>query len=245
MNLQKSPSFSKTIGSFFTGFGAGIVGSIVFGIVILLSWSVVGNSLIGAPAATATEIGVNTTIEKPHDLFLFFIILALFLAILSTSMAYTALSSITEDTYNKQATALTQSFYANLLFLVITIPVYIGFSGLKVQGLMLAAIIHITLSAVFTFFVQEFYAEKKYLIVRLYGVLISLLVFAVVVYALIDKNTSVLAFLALPFIYGLLNLFREMVESIYIWFYQTYGVDILNIETRYGQDFEDEIKQPK
>ena len=155
MNLQKSPTFSKTIGSFFTGFGAGIVGAIVFGAVILLSWSIVGSSLSPSAIATANEFGVSNSIEKPHDLFLFFVMLAMFLSILATSIAYVALSSVADEVYNKRATVLTHAFFANLIFLVLTIPLYLGFSGLRVEGLMMAAMIHIGLSAIFTFLVQE------------------------------------------------------------------------------------------
>ena len=73
--------------------------------------------------------------------------------------------------------------------------------------------------------------------------LLSILVFSGIVYTLIDTNSAMLAFLALPLIYGLLNFFRDVTESLYIWFYQTYGVDVLNIETRYGSDFDDELQE--
>lgn len=244
MDLRKSPSFSNVIGSFFTGFGSGLIGSVVFGVVILLSWSIVGDILLPVDVAS-NEFGVSVETPKPHDLFLFFIILAMFLSISAASMAYVALSSITQEIYNKRATVLTHSFFANLIFLVLMIPVYLAFSGFDVQGVIIAAMIHVFVSATFTFSIQEMLAEKKYLAVKLYSGSFTFLSFSALVFSLIGSNTSVLSFIALPIVYGFFSLFKTLTESIYIWFYQTYGVDALNIDTRYGQDFQDELQQKK
>ncbi len=50
-------------------------------------------------------------------------------------------------------------------------------------------------------------------------------------------NPTVLSFLALPLLLGLLNAGGAIVEMFYFWFSKTYGIHFLETDKRFGTDY--------
>lgn len=237
MDLKNPPSLSKIFGDFFTGFGAGLIGTAVFGIVLLLSWSIVGDTL--APTdVVINEFGVEINQRETHPLFLHFITLAIFMGILSGNVAFVVLKALIDPRYENKATMMSHVFFANLVILVLMLPAYIIFSNLFASdGVAFAAVLHIVVSVLFSFFVLEFVNFTKHLLVSLYGAIFGLLLFLWVAALMLKSNPSMLAFLSLPLLMGFILSGNRIAQATYAWMYQSYGVDMLNIDTRFGADY--------
>ena len=243
MDQRSSLSLAQILLRFFAGFGAGFAGAIVLGIVILLSWSIVGGTL--APPDTAfNEFGVRIDQMPTHPLFLHVVTLAVFLGAIVANVGYVFLSTALEKRYDHRATVITHTFFGNLILLVLILPVYMIMSrSFGSSGIGLAGIIHVMLATLFTFFVLEIINQSKYLLVNVYGAIIGLVFFFFFAIWLAGNNPTVLAFLTLPLLVGFIALGNGIAESLYNWIYRIYGSDFLNIETRFGTDYgkKDEI----
>ncbi|MBT6831622.1 hypothetical protein HOA64_01025 [bacterium] len=221
---------------FFTGLGAGFTGSIVLGIVLFLTWGIVGNTLSATPTMP-DDLGLSIAPNSTHPLFLFFVILGVFLSILIANLANVLLIGIVDEKYQHRSTLLSHTFFGNLALLLLIIPVYFAVAktwGPESAGF--AALFHVIISSLFSFFVLEVLNEKKYLIVNVYGAIIGLILFALAG-LLLSVNTAMLAFLALPMLLGFFAAGNGIAQSIYAWIYTTYGSDLLNSDTRFGEDY--------
>ena len=243
MNLDNPPALSKILGDFAIGFGAGLVGTATFGIVVFLSWSVVGDTL--APTdVIRNEFGVQINQAGTHPLFLHFITLAIFLGILAATVSLVTITGITDSRYKHRTTTLTHVFFSNLVILILMLPAYIMFSNLFVaEGVAAAALLHAIFAAIFSFFSLQFVHLNRHLIVSLYGVILGMVFFLCVTAMMLRGNSSFIAFLALPLLMGSLLGMDSLAQSIYGWVYKRYGVDWLNINTRFGDDYSEKKDQ--
>ncbi|MBT3349106.1 hypothetical protein HN954_02455 [bacterium] len=236
MNQPKPLGLSQIFMRFFTGLGAGFTGSIVLGIVLFLTWGIVGNTLSATPTMP-DDLGLSIAPNSTHPLFLFFVILGVFLSILIANLANVLLIGIVDEKYQHRSTLLSHTFFGNLALLLLIIPVYFAVAktwGPESAGF--AALFHVIISSLFSFFVLEVLNEKKYLIVNVYGAIIGLILFALAG-LLLSVNTAMLAFLALPMLLGFFAAGNGIAQSIYAWIYTTYGSDLLNSDTRFGEDY--------
>jgi len=221
----------------FSGFVAGIAGSIVLGIVIILSWSIVGDTLMGT-GIEENEFGIAVDGNPTHPLFLSLVTLALFGATLTTNLVFTFLTTVTEEKYSLRATTLTQVFFGNLAILFLSLPVYLIFSGLfGPEGIAVAGVFHAIITIIFTSFVLEILNSPKTILITLYGILFALILFLFFGSMLIKANASVLAFLTLPLLGCFMGGGTGLSEVFYNWIYRLYGVDFLNLKTRFGKDY--------
>ncbi len=228
---------------FLTGFGAGLTGTVIWGLILLFSWSIVGDILSPAEGqhTEMTGIGLQVQKENTHSLFLYIVIFAVFMATTVANLTYLFISSALEEKYSARFTGVTHVFFAALLFVFLLLPGYlVGNSLWGPVGIAVAALLHILLTGIFTFFTQEIITETKHLLVNLYGALLALAMFFFVGYILAKTTPAVASFLALPFLLGMFGAGNGIAEGVYHWFYQTYGNDVLHAERRFGADYAEE-----
>lgn len=234
--LENESPVATTFFRFMTGFGAGLAGTIVLGLIVFLTWSIVGDVL--SPSDTQeTEFGIQVKREGAHPLFLYSVILAIFLATLAANIALAFVSSVVEEKYKSRSTAITQIFAGSLLLLFFFLPVYLignGFYG--PSGIAFAGLFHSICLAIFTFFVMEIIAGTRYILVNLYGIILGITLFFFFG-IMFSGQAAVIVFLTLPLLFGFLGAGNGISEGVYNWFFHTYGSDFLNIEKRYGDDY--------
>jgi len=234
---MEKKSFSIIFSRFFAGAGAGIVGAIVLGIVILLSWSIIGTAF-ETEVAEKNAFGIILETPKTHPLFLVFVILANFLATISASLIFVILLNLIEEKYRGRATALTQTFFANLIILFLVLPIYLIFSGIfGSNGVFFAGIFHIFLVAIFAFFALEISGQQKYFLVNLYGIIFGIILFLFFGGMLFAHNSTFFTFASFPLIFGFFGGGNGIAEIFYQSIYQNYGVDFLNSDTNYHDDY--------
>ncbi len=235
-HLLRPVSFLDIFIRFFSGFGAGLSGAIIMLIVLFLSWSIVGDTL--APKDVAlNEFGVAIETQSTHPLFAYFVVLAAFLGIIASNIAYILIATFISEYYSFRTTLLTDVFFGNLIILILMIPVYVVMTNyFGNDGIGIASFMHVILSVILSFFTLEIINWSKHLLVNLYGFILGIICF-VLVSLVFYSNKTALAFFVLPLLFGFLAMGNAMAQSIYEWFYKTYGNDFLNIETRFGEDY--------
>ena len=244
MNTEKNIPLSQIILRFFTGFSAGLAGSVVFMLILFAGWSVVGDAL-SSTAATTNEFGVLVGNSDTHPLFVYFVLLATFLGVLASTATYTFLMTLVEERFTLRSTAITHSFFGNLVLMIILLPAYILASNKSgVEGVTNMVLMHILLSGVFTFLILEALHWSKYFLVNIYALSIGLALYFLITTSL-SGNTTTIALLAMPFLFGFLAMSNSLTNAIYEWFFRTYGSDVLNAETRFGSDYEKEAQNHK
>ena len=233
-NLTVPSLFSR----FIVGFASGFVGMIVLAILFFSTWNIVGSTLSPISPDTEQQLGIQASETQTHPLFLEIILLAIFLSTMAANITYTFLSTIVYEEFTRKSTALTQVFFGNLVFLILLLPVYFSMnSHFGIQGIVISAVMHVVITSLFTFFVLQALHQSKYLVVNLYGNLFGLLLFAFLVTFFYDMDKIAAIFLAFPCFFGIMALGNRIVELLYAWFYRSYGVDFLNVDTRFGDDY--------
>ncbi len=234
---QSNITISSIFSRFLIGFASGFIGSIILGIVLFLSWSIVGETL-SPNDMIQTDFGINIG-PQTHPLFLSIITLAVFLATLVGNLAYVLLSTIIEEKYTQRSTVLTHVFFGNLVILLLALPVYmISSRAFGAPGIALSGVLHLIVSTFLSFFVLEILHSSKYLLVNTYGILLGVLLFFFLGGLLAGQSSGTLAIiLAPPILLGMMALGNRAAEVFYAWLYENYGRDFLNIDTKFGSDY--------
>lgn len=234
--LKNESPVATTFFRFMTGFGSGFAGTIVLGLIVFLTWSIVGD-VLSPNVVQETAFGIQVKRDGAHPLFLYAVILAIFLATLAANIALAFVSSIIEEKYKSRSTAITQIFAGSLLLLFFFLPVYfIGNIFYGPNGIAFAGLFHSICLAIFTFLVMEVIAGTRYILVTLYGIILGMTLFFF--FGIISSgHTVIMLFLALPLLSGFLGAGNGIAEGVYNWFFYTYGNDFLNLENRYGDDY--------
>ncbi len=241
MDTKDGPSIAHIIIRFFTGFGAGLSGSIVFLLILFAGWSVVGETLSVTPE-TMNEFGVLVGQNSTHPLFVYLVLLATFLGVLASTAAYTFLMTLIESRFTLRSTTLTHVFFGNLVLMIFLLPAYVvASSEIGLDGITSVVLAHILISGLFSFLVIESLHSNKYFLVKVYALIIALSFFFFMSTKLATNTTS-LVILSMPFLFGFLAMTSSLAMAIYKWFYRTYGSDVLNIDTRFGSDYDDNSK---
>jgi MFS family permease len=238
MNILKNPpSVSKIFFQFWTGFGSGMIGSVIFAIVILLSWKIVGDTLSPTDVAL-NEFGVKIDQESTHPLFVHFITVAIFLGVMAANIAFVSLSSITNDRYNYRSTMVTHCFFGNLILLLLLIPCYIIFNAyLQSDGIAIAGIIHGLTAAMFSSLVLEIVNRHEHSLVNIIALMGSMIIFTWIAVPMYKSGSTLFAFIILPLLMGIISSTNSLAEAVYAWVYQSWGNDILNLDQRFGDDY--------
>lgn len=239
MDLKKHIPLSQIIFRYLTGFGAGVSGSIVFLLILLAGWSIVGESL-SAQAGSVNEFGVSEGAINAHPLFVYLILFATFLSVLMASSMYALFMTLVEERFTLKTTALAHAFFGNIVLMVFLLPAYIITSrqgGL--DGITNTVLIHVLISGIFTFFILEALHWNKYFLVSIYALAIALALYFLSQIGFTEEQTHSRVLLAMPLLFGFIAMSRSFAEMIYQWIFRTYGNDVLNAETRFGSDYED------
>lgn len=222
---------------FLVGFGAGFIGTVVLGLMLFLSWKIVGETLSPSDVIK-NEFGITITDNQTHPLFLSIVTLSVFLATMAANISYVFLSSIVEEKYTRRSTTLTQVFFGNLVFLLLMLPLYlISSSSFGPSGVAITAVLHATFTTLFSFLVTEALHQSKYFIVNLYGTIVGIILFVFFSNILVSNNTTTLTLLALPLLLGFIAFGNRLAEVVYAWLINTYGTDFLNVDTQFGKDY--------
>jgi hypothetical protein len=221
------------------GLSSGLLGTMVLGLILLLTWSIVGEVLVPTSSQTTTEFGeVLSYKQNTHPLFLSVVIWGVFMATMAANILHTLLITSIEERYTARATCITQVAVGNVVILLLIIPVYIMVSSqYGANGVAIAALIHSTLSAIFSALVLEIVNLKKYILVSMYGVMAGLILFFLSFILFGNNSPTIMAFVVLPLLLGMMSLGKGITQLIYFWFADTYGNDFLDIEKRYGADY--------
>ncbi len=221
------------------GLSSGLLGTMVLGLILLLTWSIVGDVLIPTNQQTTSEFGeILSHKENTHPLFLSVVILAIFMASLAANILKTILSTSLEERHTSPATALTHVGVGNVVLLLMMIPVYITISGqYGATGVAIVALIHSCLSAIFSVLTLELTSIRKYILVCLYGVIFGLVLFFVSFNIFGNNSPTIMAFVALPLLLGMMSLGQGLTQLLYFWFAETYANDFLDLDKQYGSDY--------
>jgi hypothetical protein len=241
MNTEKNIPLSQIIFRFFTGVGAGFSGSVIFTLIGFMGWSIIDQSLSAIPGSI-NEFGVTISETSVHPLFVYLIMLTAFLSIIASSTTYTLLMVLVEDRFSLKSTALTHTFFGNLILMIIMIPGYLIISNNSdPNAIRSMVIIHFLISGIFTFLVLETLHWSKHFLINIYALIIAIS-FYFIATANIDPNSNFLVLLTMPILFGFLAMSNSLTTAIYQWVFRTYGTDVLNTETRFGSDYEDNAR---
>jgi len=241
--LLNEVNLSTVFLRFFSGFGAGMVGTIILGIIFFLTWGIVGEAL--APTANQLVEDINTGVvlkKESHPLFLAIVILAVFLATLIANLSYSLVSSVIEEKYTNRTTNLTQTFLGNLVILLLLIPVYMIASGLYGSfGVGITGMLHICLASMFSFLAMEILSQSKYLLLSLYGMITGMALCVFMMNIIGNINETILSLTALPMLLGSIGAGSAIAQMFYCWTQKTYGSDILDSQKRFGDDYGQDV----
>ena len=221
------------------GFAAGMLGTMVMGLILLLTWSIVGEVLAPTNQQVTNELGeVLTHKQNTHPLFLSVIIWAVFMATLAANVLQTVLFCNMDERYNNKATTLTQVAVGNVLMLLVMIPIYLVVSSkYGAAGVGVAALIHSTLTVMFSALAMELLSLKRYTLVSVYGIIFGLAFFFLSLNVFSTEKPTLMALSALPLLLGMMTFGRGIFQLVYFWFAETYANDFLDIEKRFGADY--------
>ncbi len=230
-------SLSAIFFRFFAGIWAGTSGAIIMGIVLFLTWSIVGDTLLPNHEVISEFDRINQD-NTTHPMFLAIVLMSVFLSSLVSNLVFCLINSVLSERYPYRSTMLTQAFLGNIAILVLFIPVYLIVSGEHGPvGVGVVAIAHAVLAGLFTFFTSEILSTSEYIFISLYGAVLGLVFLLFAGSLLVEVNPTVLSFLALPMLLGFLNAGNAIVEIFYFWFKKVYGISFLETDKRFGSDY--------
>ena len=243
--MNKSPlPFPQTrvFSKFFIGFGAGFAGSIVLGIILFFSWSIVGGALSDISATqSADEIALASLDIKEqatHPLFLSVVMFGVFLSSLVANFTYVLLITTIFGQNKIRSTALTHAFIGNIIIGLLMLLVYIiGNMSFGASGVSSLGLFHWAVSVIFTILSLEVLQQSKYALVNLYGLILGLCLFGMLGSLFAVSNVALVAFLTLPLLMACLGIGDGWAKWFYNKIFHSYGSDILNVETRFGDDY--------
>lgn len=221
------------------GFGAGLCGALVLGLILFLTWSVVGSSLTAESLQQLGSVNKVTEWNKPHPLFIWFILLGMFCSTLTASLVYNLLLGALEELYAAvRVTSIVHTFVGNIALLILLLPVYVtAGSSFGSSGISIAGILHILLGGLLSSCVLEILSKPSRVLTGLYGLLVSYALVGFFFFFFIEGNLTIIILVMMPLMYGALAFGGGLVEGVYGWFSAMYGFDFLDIAHRYGGDY--------
>lgn len=222
---------SQLVVRFFVGFLSGFTGTVVLGILMLATWSVIGDYISGENVAKDIN-GIDLNDKTLNPIFVIVVGIAIFLTTMVSNIVYNILIPLVDDKYEQKKLALSNIFIGGLVLAGMMIPIYtIGSASFYELGVGISGIMHATLFSIYTILIMEIVNKNNYLIVSTLGVLLGVILFVAISMILFtgsDSNSTILILLTLPILMGCMSLANTMSEGIYGWFYKTYGTDTLS-----------------
>ena len=227
-SLLETTNFNTLLMRTLAAFTGASVGILVF----------LGALFLGSSAMNASLL--TTQIEgEMHPLFILLALLSVFLALSAANLAGGAMWMYTDQKrFPNFFSTLSQILGINIIVLLFFAPLYLAASGLNTAVLIVLTLFHILLTTSHTLLILEGIADHRYLIVTLYGLIMGAFVSLLIngwLYLIMPK---LIIFAALPISWFWLASGVGLSQYLYTWIYRIFGTDFLNIETRYGQDYE-------
>jgi len=227
----RSMSFYTLVKKTFAGFFGGIAGTSVLVLIFLATSSILQPALGGVSQVSPEEIS---------PLFIVVLIGMVFATTLVSSMVGTLLLAYTErERYTRISTTMAQVFIMNIVIFAFVLPVYLMTSSTNLELTAYTAGIQVILGATASALVLELIHDSKYPILAVYNTILAILVSTAISFFLysITGNATILLFIALPMIWGLIGFFQAAVSIFYYWVFQTWGTDYLATATEMGTDY--------
>lgn len=198
--------------TFFFRILGGIVGGISGTIIMLMIYFL---SLAALPSQEEGAAGITQ----------FVLITMVLLSTITTNMVSSQIIALSDrEKYQESRATLINIFALNLLLFVFSTPLYIFTSGENVQFI---AAFHLLISAQMSALIMEVFAGHQYPLVGAYGVAFGgMTAFSIVALILASANgeasgmSTIILFVAMPLVWGLLELFQCLVEIIYSKVYE-------------------------
>ncbi len=221
------------------GFGSGLSGALVLGLVLLFTWSIAGDVLSPTTYQVQDEFGQTLSHkENTHPLFLSVVIFAVFLATLISNLFFCLITSTVEAKYVTRSTNVTHTFIGNLIMLIIFLPVYMVSSAkFGAPGVAFTSLFYAVLSALLTFLILEILSTHKYLLVSIYGAFLGLAMFLIIINLIGMENPTILSFISLPLLLGMIGAGSAIAQMFYMWIENIYDNDFLDMDKRFGSDY--------
>lgn len=224
-------SFFTLVLKTFAGLGGGIAGTIVLVLIFLATSSILQPVLGGTAQLSPDEIS---------PLFIMVLVSMVFATSLVSSMVGALLLGYTErERYTRISTAMGQIFIMNIVIFAFVMPVYLTASTTSLAVIAGAAALQVILSATAGSLMLELIHDARYPLLAVYETLLAILAAMSVSFVLfaLTGNATILMFIALPMIWGLLGFFHSAVPMFYYWLFQTWGTDYLATEAQFGTDY--------
>lgn len=218
---------------------AGAAGGVAGGLILLLMFILA--SSVFEPIAS---LGEDLSYISP--IFTFILLMMIFVSATIGNIAAVWLMGLVEqEKYKKIASTIYQIFIINLIIFLLLAPVYFvtGTADPTITAYVVA--LHIVISAQVSALVMEIISNYRYSLVGVYGVTLSILVSAGVLFSLAGFIVSpqILLFLALPAVWITIAVVGAIVNNLYSWLAKTYDKDFLAADELYGDDYGKEIEE--
>ena len=169
VDLQKDSSLLTLFTRFIVGFGAGFLGMIIL-VVFLFSFQHIVGDFLQTPNELVDDLGSTIGQIQTNPLFLTVIMLSVFVSTLVTTLVYVFLNVLIEEKYTKKSTTLTHVFFANVVLLLLFLPVYVMVNQyLQTDGVRMVAIFHALLTCFVSILILQMIHQVRYAFVNLYG----------------------------------------------------------------------------
>lgn len=236
-NTKKSTTLSDVFLRGFVGGCSGLIGFFVLGMILLLTWSIVGSTLAPTTENLVNEYG--ETIQKTHPLFLSIVIVSVFLAALAANLSQIFIISSTYGSYSKsRMTNLTQVFCGNLMLLILMIPVYaVASGGYGSAGIAFVAAAHAVISGFMSYLIMEIISALRSPLLSLYGVILGLALFFLIINMVGSTNPTIVSLITFPVLLGGVGMGIGIADMLYEWIVKSYGSDFLDTNKRFGGDY--------
>lgn len=224
-------SFFTLVLKTFAGLGGGIAGTVVLVLIFLATSSILQPVLSGTETLDPGEIS---------PLFIVVIVSMVFATSLISSMVGPLLIAYTErERYGRISTTMGQIFIMNIVIFTFVMPVYLTASTTSLEVTAAAAVLQVILSATAGSLMLELIHDARYPLLAVYETLLAILASVALSFILftITGNATILLFIALPLIWGMLGFFHAAVTMFYYWIFTTWGTDYLATETQFGTDY--------
>lgn len=201
--------------TFFFRILGGVVGGISGTIIMLMIYFI---SLAALPAVEDGSAGITN----------FVLITMILLSTITTNMVSSQIIALSDrEKYQESRATLINIFILNLVLFIFTTPLYLFTNGANTQ---IVAAFHLLISAQMSALIMEVFAGNQYPLVGTYGVALGGITAFSIVAFLLNSSTgaasgtsTLILFIAMPLVWGLLEFFQCLVEIIYSKVYEMYA----------------------
>lgn len=226
-----------SVASFLFRIIASVTGGIVGALLLVLAF-ILSDTLL-APVLSGAE-GVRI-----GPVFVFIVMIIVFLSTFLGNLTATLLIALTDrEKYKRKATALTQIAVMSVIVVIFMLPVYFIASTIDIQLVIFAVVLHMVLTVITSALTLEIVSNYKYALIGLYGVTLSIIISAAILFlfARIIENVAILLFVALPIIWGTMGIVQGLTSMVYASMAKLYDKDFLSTQTMYGDDYGKDVE---